>query len=229
MWELAHRVNFVKVSRHILEDEAFVLVNDIEYGHLGTDDFWKSGKNIFKANKDSFSGPGSPRIEQMPSLHSHLLGPLYFDFRVPSMECGGKRIFVLFVLFLTVLIVESAFHFKANDTAWEGGGDGLWFWPSGVRTLYILDEMPLSNCTAESVVFAASPFSGCWSWPLWHVCALRPAGQPGLSFSSASPSLIVAATVVSFQYFSSNSSKMIPGICLLLALRCMIVLESAIQ
>lgn len=41
------------------------------------------------------------------------------------MECGGKRSFVLFALFLTVLIVESAFHFKTNDTAWGGGGDGL--------------------------------------------------------------------------------------------------------
>lgn len=34
-----------------------------------------------------------------------------------------KRNFVLF--FLTILIVASTFYFKTNDTAWEGGGDGL--------------------------------------------------------------------------------------------------------
>lgn len=92
---------------------------------------------------------------------------------------------------------------------------------------YILDQMPLSNCTAESVVLQQSIL---WLLDMATVMCLCPeacwAAWPSLS--SASPSLIVAATVVSFQYFSSNSSKMALGTFLLLPLRCMIVLECTI-
>lgn len=53
-------------------------------------------ENIFQGSKHSFSGPGSLRIQQMPSLRRYPLVPLYFEFRVPSVGCGVKRIFVLF-------------------------------------------------------------------------------------------------------------------------------------
>lgn len=93
---------------------------------------------------------------------------------------------------------------------------------------YMLGQMPLSNCTIESVVLQPVHSLVAGHGHCDVVCALRPAGQPGSSLSSASPSLIIAATVVSFQHFSSNSSKMALGTFLLLALRCVIVLECTI-
>ena len=41
--------------------------------------FWKGGKNKLRGSGDSFSSPGLPRVWQIP---------FYFDFRVPSVECG---------------------------------------------------------------------------------------------------------------------------------------------
>lgn len=97
------------------------------------------GKNVFKGRRESFSSPSSPGIWQIFSVYIHLLFPFYFDFRVPSVECGRGRVsYSLF--FFGLCFVFDYFHcskcFPLQNqwqTTLEGGRDGMWFCIHGLE------------------------------------------------------------------------------------------------